>query len=526
MIHLKKILPLLFITDFNSFSQTSKKSFVKENNAHYFDSKASKDANVTEEKFHDLLDSIEAFYQPIFSLHGAQLIVNRNWESSKVNAFAWKTGFDWHIDMIGGLARRGEVTPDGFLMVACHEIGHHIAGFPFYPGMQSSSEGQSDYFAAQSCLKNIWKNEESTNKKSRKTVHFEAKKKCNQIYNTTEEQNLCYRISMAGRSVAILISNLDLDTELPEFNTPNLFEVEDSIEFHPDAQCRLDTFFNGALCKTHFLLETIPENELEANENSCSRRNGIRIGNKPRCWYSPSEKLSYQHTQILDFNGNEDGTIDPGETIKLLGDIKSTFLNSIPGGWIKIESNDVSTYNFTSDFGGISPKGTINQNDPFLFKVPEEHPCGKKINIHYVVETQNTKDSGNFDLTTGNIRQFISGSMPKEFILKPHTKNESTISLSTENKTNQMAIRIKLTHQKVGTLKLKLKTPDGRITYLGNLNLSEEESPLKKTYIKPINPKNHSGDFILQLENIEGHKLYQPILKDWQLKLYKSFCTE
>jgi hypothetical protein len=38
--------------------------------------------------------------------------------------------------MFGGLARHELVTDDGFMMVVCHETGHHLGGAPRYNGTE------------------------------------------------------------------------------------------------------------------------------------------------------------------------------------------------------------------------------------------------------------------------------------------------------------------------------------------------------------------------------------------------------
>ena len=70
--------------------------------------------------------------------------------TNTVNANASQRGRTWIVNMYGGLARRPEITPDGFAMVLCHELGHHMGGFPFVSGW-AANEGQSDLFATLSC---------------------------------------------------------------------------------------------------------------------------------------------------------------------------------------------------------------------------------------------------------------------------------------------------------------------------------------------------------------------------------------
>src|ERR1044071_1087981 len=114
---------------------------------------------ITQQEFNAVLDLIELRYRPIFFFFNANLVVNRFWNDSTVNAFARRSGNDWIIDMYGGLARRPEITADGFLVVACHELGHHLGGYYFYPNNWAASEGEADSYASQACARFIWRSE-------------------------------------------------------------------------------------------------------------------------------------------------------------------------------------------------------------------------------------------------------------------------------------------------------------------------------------------------------------------------------
>jgi hypothetical protein len=80
----------------------------------------------------------------------------------------------------GGLARHGEITPDGFALVLCHEIGHHLGGVPRYSGANgwASNEGQSDYFAATKCLRRAWQSDQNEDLISRMGIPSELRSKC------------------------------------------------------------------------------------------------------------------------------------------------------------------------------------------------------------------------------------------------------------------------------------------------------------------------------------------------------------
>lgn len=254
-------------------------------------------SDMTEEQFLTITNSVIDVYKPLAKTHGANLTVNARWNDSTVNASAQQTGKSWIVNMYGGLARRPEVTADGYVMVICHELGHHFAGFPFVSAW-AANEGQSDYFATQACAQKLWAADLEVNATFRETVELPAKELCDQNYSTEEAQNLCYRAAMAGKSLATLLGALGGGAALPDFSTPDTTEVSRTNGRHPAAQCRLDTYTAGALCTVDFNETIIPgknngrstrEAEVEAYTYSCATRDGYTQSVRPRCWFKGSD---------------------------------------------------------------------------------------------------------------------------------------------------------------------------------------------------------------------------------------------
>ena len=124
-------------------------------------STAQKSVNgVTEDVFNHVIDRAIEHYEPIIAQKGATLKVNRKWQDGTVNAYAQQSGKTWSVSMFGGLARHEQVSADGFALVLCHELGHHLAGAPkvtrfFFPSW-ASNEGQSDYWGSMKCFRRIY----------------------------------------------------------------------------------------------------------------------------------------------------------------------------------------------------------------------------------------------------------------------------------------------------------------------------------------------------------------------------------
>lgn len=273
------------------FSET----FLPENNL-YLQDNIKAPTNITEQDFRDVIAKANAVYQPLIKAFGGTLQINPRWTDSTVNANATQFGSTWQVNMYGGLARRPEVTPDGFAMVLCHEIGHHVAGFPFSSSW-AANEGQSDYFATHQCAQAIWKDDTAQNAKARELAPAIVKAKCDDQYQTQDAQNLCYRTMLAGKSLGDLLAALGSDTV--KYNTPDTKQVSRTNNNHPAAQCRLDTYMAGALCTQTPEDSVIPgkrsgrgRNDSRAEEESakyyCTESNQFTVGLRPRCWFKPT----------------------------------------------------------------------------------------------------------------------------------------------------------------------------------------------------------------------------------------------
>lgn len=210
---------------------------------------------ITETQFNKVLDDVKTVYTPIFKKHGANFVIERKWRDGTVNAYAMQFGKDWQISMFGGLARHPEVTADAFAIVACHEVGHHLGGQPRYDGGTdwASVEGQSDYFATLKCFRKVleatggkWMTEDEV--ATLLTANPTAEAKCKEGQSTTPESlAICVRGAVGGEAAARLLATLGREP-MPKFETPDKSKVSDVDEAHPAAQCRLDTYFAGAVC--------------------------------------------------------------------------------------------------------------------------------------------------------------------------------------------------------------------------------------------------------------------------------------
>lgn len=258
--------------------------FLPENNLNI--SVGDKAANtMTEEKFLAIVGRVESVYSPIIKEMGATLFMNNAWTDGTVNASAQQYGTKWQVNMYGGLARHALTTDDGFMMVVCHELGHHIGGAPRYDKNTdwAANEGQADYFAGLKCMRRILQNDDNIAIVSKMTIDAEATKQCQLVYKSESEIALCQRVAMAGKSLGSLLGSLGGNSNV-NFNTPDKKTVRVTNDAHPAAQCRLDTYFQSMLCD-----KSIDENVSKEDPipGTCIKRDGYAKGVRPLCWYKP-----------------------------------------------------------------------------------------------------------------------------------------------------------------------------------------------------------------------------------------------
>ena len=140
-----------------SFS-TSIFACMPENNL-YIPSTTDHQKGISRDIYDAVISKVESVYAPIVARKGAKLKIMRLWDSGIVNAGTCPNSKrEWIVNMYGGLARHALTTPDSFAGVICHELGHHLGGYPRKStAFWASNEGQSDYFASTKCLRRVFR---------------------------------------------------------------------------------------------------------------------------------------------------------------------------------------------------------------------------------------------------------------------------------------------------------------------------------------------------------------------------------
>ena len=324
---------------------------------------------INEATFNAAIDRALAIYTPIVRARGANLIARRLWQDATVNAKAYQQGANWYIEMYGGLARHSTVDLEGFYTVICHEIGHHLGGKPTYSGAGNTwaaTEGQSDYFATLKCMRKVFAgmpNEIRDEEPGLRTA-------CERSFTNADDITACVRIAMGGYSSGRLSHTLaGGGGSGPNIATPDPRVVNSTYESHPAAQCRLDTYFNGAICPVSADAD-VSFSDAEAG-GVCSVTQKHQFGKRPLCWYkAPAGGGDNPPTGDTAAEPKLNGQIllatsDPYQQVVITYDV-SNFTN-VAGVYIEVSkantpfSNPNGTTQDPNAFGGVGVRGAQGQ---------------------------------------------------------------------------------------------------------------------------------------------------------------------
>ena len=183
--------------------------------------------SMTYAQFKATIKQVQGYAAPIVAKQGATLKINDMWSDGTVNSQAYRSddNLTWYVDAFGGLARFHSMTPKGFALVLCHEVGHHLGGSPRFNHNSdwASVEGEADYYATNDCMR-----------------HVDPAS-----------------IDAASQTLGNVLADLG-NEHRPKLSTPDLRVVPITYEDHPKAQCRFDTYMAGDKDK-----------------------------DRPRCWFAP-----------------------------------------------------------------------------------------------------------------------------------------------------------------------------------------------------------------------------------------------
>ena len=240
---------------------------------------------IQKQRFEQIIDLFQDLYGPEFQNRQHRLRIMGHWESERLEASARKDmdteGQLAVITITGGLARHETITEGAFALVICHEIGHFLAGLPAHGIF--STEGQSDYFAASACMRQLIPHISAGNMSDTRGTPVLVRKQCGTSFADEWNRNICMQTAMAGFSLSHYFAHKQkIDT--PRFESPDPNEVEVLGFGTQTVQCRLDTYIAAALCNPEIEGATYPDRHW-----LCSRSGERSYAARPRCWYPDSQ---------------------------------------------------------------------------------------------------------------------------------------------------------------------------------------------------------------------------------------------
>lgn len=269
-------------------------------------------SGLTETQFNRLIEDGFKIYDYDHSDHGmnkAKILTHWDDNTQNAGAFIDPVAKDWGVNFYGGLARINGMTEDAYSVIICHEFGHLFGGVvfkTFEPTGQViliSSEGNSDYFASNTCLKSWWLSKTEENRIARIKSKDNPRLKipyehCQKISSDENLQNLCMRVAIAALKISDIYLWEPGTGPKPSFETPSVKSVFYTIEKgYPSPQCRLDIFFAASKCEKIIPVGVIPGSEIyELGEDKSDEKREIEnqaleeysCGYKRlRCWWSP-----------------------------------------------------------------------------------------------------------------------------------------------------------------------------------------------------------------------------------------------
>lgn len=430
---------------------------------------------VDKQKFHEILNQIERIYVPVMRNHGAEFSFQPDWDNHTVNGSATRNGKNWAVVMSGALARLPGIKPEYFTFMACHELGHHVAGFPFYPDTGwVSAESEADYYATRVCLRKVWGREKEENARYAQQALPIVKELCADAWKLEEDRNLCARIVTVSDGYAKFYAKIR-GWYKPEIETPEPYKVYRTFFTHAKAQAKLDIYVAGATCNAPFNDNIIPglrfkqdpiAAERDAARYSCHEASGYSEGVRPKSYFKPALDFAPAKLQSMSVNGAQQGVtaLNPGQeaTVEATLVNNSESVTTKVSGFLQSLTPGVSVVAASSDFADIAPKQTSTNGTKFRVKLDENFQCGAPFELRLAV---NTSNAGGATFR----KSYIAGSLNSSFVgrsdesvsIPDYGDAIATLNSNYDGPVRRVKVRGHLKHHYGRDLKIFLIAPDG-----------------------------------------------------------------
>ena len=228
----------------------------------------------TEARYDEVLDRFIRIMQPRVGARGGELKILRDWTDGAVNAWAWREGSEYWIEIPGGAARYNIINEEAFIATLCHELGHLMGGAP--RNLDISYEGQGDYYSGAKCLRIVLREIEPWKVLAPSPETVRA---C-EIWPDRRDREICQRSLTGALALTEYYAQIE-HNPAPKISTPSQERVSETMRAHPKAQCRLDTYVAGALCP---ISSSVDFGIYDARTGACHSQSAAAYA-RPACWF-------------------------------------------------------------------------------------------------------------------------------------------------------------------------------------------------------------------------------------------------
>jgi len=243
---------------------------------------------VTEAQSQEVIGRLSALYAQDVAALGGRLDI-AELETMRFDAFANQMpNGDFQVRLTKAVRFQQEMSLDGYTLIACHEIGHHVGGVPLFTNGTMSVEGEADYFGNLKCMRRYLESLPANELFAAPAPSLDLIARCTKKFSNSTEIQVCARSLQASVDLGRVLDVMSGVAIQPgRLDTPDTSVVSVTFEDHPATQCRVDIYRAGALCQVS-LRE--PVSRMDPNVGVCTQQIDP-AQQRPRCFYSPPEGL-------------------------------------------------------------------------------------------------------------------------------------------------------------------------------------------------------------------------------------------
>lgn len=243
---------------------------------------------VTEDQSREVIQRLSTLYAQDVAALGGRLDI-AELDTMRFDAFANQMpNGDFQVRLTKAVRFQQEMSLDGYTLIACHEIGHHVGGAPLFTNGQMSVEGEADYFGNLKCMRRYLESLPASELFAGPKPSLDLVARCAKKFSNSTEVQVCARSLQASIDLGRVLDVMSGVAIQPNrLDTPDTSVVSETFEDHPATQCRVDTYRAGALCEVS-LRE--PISRTDPNAGVCNQRIDP-AQQRPRCFYAPPENL-------------------------------------------------------------------------------------------------------------------------------------------------------------------------------------------------------------------------------------------